>query len=263
MLPLEEVVQQINTVHQTTFLSGDRYTTGEQGAYALSDAQGRRSILKWQPGTDHLERVLYAQTVTERLRMQGYPAPVYLYIGVAAGGIYSVQQRLAGTTMRRLTLQNLPDALKLHALHATQAPAGPRDWPREVIQTVMEGGNGYCLHTSLQQHSPETAHMLQTLQGLVIAHQERIRETNEIVHFDFQPANLLTRQGAISGVVDWEGVRPGDSAGSAKKRGPPVAPPSRRQGAARRCTCSAAVPAASVGLLAPWPGGRTLALAQR
>lgn len=212
MFFLEELVQHLNTVYPDGFVAGERYATGEQGAYALTDAQGQQFVLKWQPGTNPMERILYAQAVTERLRRQGYPAPAYVSIGTALGGTYSIQQKLAGAPMHCLTTQQLPDVLELQALHTIQAPAGPRDWPREVIQTVMEGGEGYCLHHSLQQHSAETASMLQTLQSLVAAHQHTISETNEIVHFDFQAANLLVHQHAISGVVDWEGVRAGDSA---------------------------------------------------
>ncbi len=210
--PLNELVQQINTTQRTAFIAGDRFAMGEQGAYALLDAQGQRFVLKWRPGTDHMRQTLYAQALAEHLRMQGYPAPAYLSIGTALEGIYIVQQALPGTPMPCLTAQNLPDVLQLLALHATQAPPGPRDWPLEVIQTVMQGGNGYCLHTSLQHHSPETASMLKTLQGLVTAHQKSISEIEEIVHFDFQAANLLVHQHTLSGVVDWEGARAGDSA---------------------------------------------------
>ncbi|HLV97778.1 MAG TPA: aminoglycoside phosphotransferase family protein [Ktedonobacterales bacterium] len=209
---LADLVEHLNIAHHSTFIAGDRYALGEQGAYALSDAQGHRYVLKWQPRANHLERVLYAQAVTERLRAQGYPSPAYLHIGAALGGTYSVQQALPGTPIGCLTLQNLPDILKLQALHAMQAPPGPRTWPREVVQTVLEGGDGYCLHISLQQHSPETARMLQTLQRLVADYQQHISETNEIVHFDFQAANFLVYQDRLSGVVDWEAASAGDSA---------------------------------------------------
>ena len=210
---LEELIQQLNTAHQATFIAGNRYTTGEQGAYALTDARGHQFVLKWHPTPDYLERVLYAQAVTEQLRARGYPAPAYAHSGAALGGTYSIQQALPGTPIGHITLQHLPEVLQLQALHAAiQAPAGPRDWPLEIIRTVMHGGNGYCHHSSLQQYSPETALMLQTLQRLVSAHQDRITETNEIVHFDFQAANFLSHQDMISGVVDWEGVCAGDSA---------------------------------------------------
>ena len=209
---IENVLQSLNRTHQTTFRLGQRYAIGEQGAYALIDAQGQAYVLKWQPRANHLQQAPYAQTVTEHLRAQGYPAPAYLHIGSALGGVYTIQQALPGAPMGHVTLQRLPDVLKLQAMHASPAPPGLRDWPREVAQTVLQGGEGYCLHASLRQHSPETAEMLQTLQALVAAYQGAIEETNEIVHFDFQPANLLIHDNAVSGVVDWDGVRAGDSA---------------------------------------------------
>lgn len=209
---IDNVLQHLNRTQQTSFRLGQRYAIGEQGAYALIDVQGQAYVLKWQPRSNHLQQAFYAQSVTEHLRAQGYPVPAYLHIGSALGGVYTIQQALPGAPMGRLTLQHLPDVFKLQALHAGPAPPGPRDWPREVAQTVLQGGDGYCLHASLRQHSPETAEMLQTLQALVTAYQGAIEETNEIVHFDFQPANLLIHNDTVSGVVDWDGVRAGDSA---------------------------------------------------
>lgn len=209
---LEELIQHLNAAHHTTLRAGARYASGEQGAFALTDAQGRRYVLKWQPGSDHLERIFYAQTVTEHLRARGYSAPAYAHIGTALGRTYSIQQALPGTTMHRLPFQLVPEILQLQALHASTAPPGPREWPCEVIQTVLHGGDGYCLHASLQQHSPETAAMLRTLQHLVTDDKNGIAEINEIVHFDFQAANFLSDQCRVSGVVDWEGAQAGDSA---------------------------------------------------
>ena len=36
--------------------------------------------------------------------------------------------------------------------------------------------------------------------------------TRDAVHFDFQDANILVRNGAIAGVIDWEGCCAGDRA---------------------------------------------------
>jgi hypothetical protein len=209
---LEKLIQHINTVHHAMFIVGERYATSEQGAYALADAHGHKYVLKWQPTTQHIERILYAQSLTEHLRTQGYPAPAYLHIGAALGGTYTIQQALPGEPMRRFTAEHLPAILKLHALHISEAPPGPRAWPGEVVQTVMEGGDGYCLHASLKQHSSETARMLQALQRLVTENHHCISEINEVVHFDFQAANFLIQQDTLSGIVDWEGARAGDSA---------------------------------------------------
>ena len=78
-----ELLQEINAIHITTFELGERYTTGEQGAFAVFDHQGKRGVLKWTPGTHALDRLEQARAITDRLRSVGYPAPGYLYIGQA------------------------------------------------------------------------------------------------------------------------------------------------------------------------------------
>jgi aminoglycoside phosphotransferase (APT) family kinase protein len=78
------------------------------------------------------------------------------------------------------------------------------------VNTVLFGGDGYCLHTSLQEYSQETAELLRKLQTLVYAYKDEPHETNDVVHGDFQPSNLLVHDQEISGVIDWEAVSAGD-----------------------------------------------------
>ncbi|HEY4388629.1 MAG TPA: phosphotransferase, partial [Ktedonobacteraceae bacterium] len=169
-------------------------------------------VLKWQSDLEHANHLQYVRAVTDQLRAQGYPAPEYRWFGHALGGIYSLQTTLPGTPLQTITEPLLTRLLELNELQVGQAPLGPRHWPEEVVNTVLSGGQGYCLHTSLQHHSPETAHLLHQLQEIVIMYREEITETNDIVHFDFQHANILTHQQEISGVIDWDGIRAGDAA---------------------------------------------------
>src|SRR5947207_15399493 len=93
----KELLQEINTIHLTTFELGERYTTGEQGALASFDQEGRRGVLKWIPGTQPLGRLDRASAVTDGLWRIGYAVPRYLYIGGARGGTYSIQLAAAGS----------------------------------------------------------------------------------------------------------------------------------------------------------------------
>lgn len=213
-MQLQQLLQHINETHNTTFILSGRYADGEQGAYAIADQEGQHYVLKWSVGgTDHLDQLRYASAITDRLRATGYPAPAYLYTGTAFDSTYFIQTALPGVPMQRLTRYYLPQALKLNELQIGQAPgSGPRNWRQEVINTVLYGGNGYCLHEALQHHSPETAQLLHTLQEIVLTHQDEVPTANDIAHFDFNPANLLISNGTISGVVDWDGVYAGDCA---------------------------------------------------
>lgn len=210
-MQLPQLLQHINERHNATFAFVNRYTTGEQGAYAITDCEGRQYVLKWRTGTHHVDQLRYAGNVTNRLRAAGYPAPEYLYIGTAFDSTYYIQTTLPGVPMRRLTPHYLPQALKLNELQMGQAPgSSPDDWRQVLINCVLYGGDGFCLHSSLQQHSPETAQLLYTLQNIVLAHQDELPIAGDIVHVDFNPANLLISNEAISGVVDCDGVCAGD-----------------------------------------------------
>lgn len=205
-----ELLQRINALHQTTFMLVEKYSDGEQGAFAITDQSGERYVLKWAAGAHNLHWMEGARTVTDRLRSVGYPAPRYLYIGRLSGGIYSVQSTLPGSPLRTLTTALLPRLLALNELQAGRAIPGGRDWHQEVIKTVLFGGDEYCLHTSLQQHSQDTADLLRQLQALVIAYQDEFHRTGDMVHGDFQQSNILIHDGQISGVIDWDGWNAGD-----------------------------------------------------
>jgi aminoglycoside phosphotransferase (APT) family kinase protein len=112
--------------------------------------------------------------------------------------------------MQRLTPTLLPRLLELNELQVGRAVPDSADFHQEVIQTVLHGGDGYCLHDSLRQHSRGTAEMLRALQALVVEHQDQPHCSNDIVHVDFAHANILVEAGQISGVVDWQAAYSGD-----------------------------------------------------
>ena len=205
-----ELLQSINALHQTTFALVEQYPDGEQGAFAITDHLGRRCVLKWEPGADNLSRMQEARAVTDLLRSIGYPAPPSLFMGYALEGLYSIQSALPGSPLRSLTTTLLPRLFELNWLQVGRALPGQRDWHQEVINTVLSGGDGYCLHASLQQYSRGTAHLLHELQALVVAYQAEPHRTGDIVHGDFQHTNMLIHDEQISGVIDWDGSSAGD-----------------------------------------------------
>lgn len=207
-----ELLQKINTIHRTAFELQERYTTGEQGAFAVFDHEGKRGVLKWTPGTDAVGRLEQARAVTDRLRSVGYPAPSYLYIGEALGGTYSLQLTLPGFPMPLSAMaQYLPRLLELNAMQARLACPDLPDWHLEAVNTVLFGGEDYCLHSSLQHYSPATASLLSNLQSRVAAHRDTPHRTNDVVHTDFQHTNILVHEHQISGVIDWDAPYAGDA----------------------------------------------------
>lgn len=205
-----QLLQTINHTQGTTFSLLQRYPDGEQGAFAITDKQGKHYVLKWNPNTSSLRDLEDAKTSTDLLHSIAYPVPRYAFIGHAFTGIYSIQEALPGSPIPHLTAKFLPRLLELNALQRDRALASQRDWHQEAVETVLSGRNGYCLHSSLQEHSRETAQLLQELQRLVATHQDAPHRTNDIVHGGFQHANILIHNEEVSGIVDWSAPGMGD-----------------------------------------------------
>src|SRR5262249_19347592 len=81
-----------------------------------------------------------------------------------------------------------------------------------VADDVLQGGAGYCLLDPMREHGPDTARLLGLLQELAARHRDIATPATDIVHFDFQPANILSQPDRITGVVDWDGICAGDRA---------------------------------------------------
>jgi hypothetical protein len=204
------LLQHINIVHGTTFALLERYADGEQGAFAVLDRTGRRGVMKWQSGISNLGRMQDAQAVTNLLRNDLYPAPHYLFIGCAQEGVYSIQTTLPGSPMRNVTAAIAARLLEINRIQAGCALPGLRDWHQEAVSTVLFGGNGYCVHTSLQHHSQETSHLLKILQSITTRYQHEPHRTGDIVHNDFQHSNVLIDDGQVSGIIDWDAPYAGE-----------------------------------------------------
>jgi hypothetical protein len=208
----------INEQHGTAFAPGGRYPTGEQGAFAITEAEGagvRRYVLKWGPGKEIPDSLRQAVDVTAHLQAVGYPTPCYRLLGMAPplGVVYSIQEELPGTPLgERLDRPLLDRLLELNALQREQAIGPVRAWPEPVAGPVLHGGDGFCLLDSLRSYSAATAALLGVVQRLVSAGMGEPSPTDDIVHFDFQGSNILVDQDGISGVVDWEGTCSGDRA---------------------------------------------------
>lgn len=209
-MKVADLLQLINEQHGTAFELLARYTSGEQGAFAIADRDGQRYVLKWEADEGPLDRLKEVSLVTDTLRTVGYPAPRYRLIDHVQWYSYTIQEALPGAPMEVVTLPLLPRLLELNRLQVGLATSTYSDWPGPVVDTVMEGGDGFCLLDSLRTYSSETAELLGTLQGIVLAHSNEQFETNDVVHFDFNPSNILVDNGQVSGVIDWEGTCAGD-----------------------------------------------------
>lgn len=153
-----------------------------------------------------------AAAVTERLRELGYPAPRYVQVEAD----WALQEELPGEPLE--PWRPLPEeiATELLSFHTPQAEAFPGagawagSWRRVVAASVLSGARSYLRLATLRDHSDRSRELLERCQDAVRRFGERVPELDAIVHWDFTPDNVLARDGRVTGVIDWEGARPGD-----------------------------------------------------
>jgi Ser/Thr protein kinase RdoA (MazF antagonist) len=181
-----------------------------RSAFWVKDRSGTVSVLKimLDAGPEAVSHLRALSPVLARLRERGYPAPRFDAIGRAPGMVFWVQQRLPGSALERgrerpdgtVLAQLLPELLRLNDAQAGLG-TGAREWPGLLTRTLTAGGDGYCLHSTLQAR-PDTRDLL----GLVRRVGDRcgpvIPPGDDFVHYDFTPANLLSDGTAITGVID-------------------------------------------------------------
>jgi aminoglycoside phosphotransferase (APT) family kinase protein len=111
-----------------------------------------------------------------------------------------------------LSPAQVEQVLALNERQRDLAPAEMPRWPARIVNDALNGGDGYCLLDAMRQHGPDTARLLALVQEIAARYRDVATPTTDIVHFDFQPANILAQPDRITGVVDWDGVRGGDRA---------------------------------------------------
>jgi hypothetical protein len=206
----DALVSAINARHGLQLTLGERYPRGEQGAFAVHDATGAEFVLKWSIDTSMRERIHRASLVTDHLRDRGYPVSRYRFHGVVDDVYYTLREALPGQPIGTVSLAHLPRLLELNALQRGSSPLAASNWPQSIVGSVLNGCDGYCVVASLDGYSRTTRALLAEVQGHAARYSDTACPTADIVHFDFNPVNILADDGRVSGVVDWDGTMTGD-----------------------------------------------------
>ena len=185
---------------------------GESRTTFIVAAGGEELIVKVAPGDQSaLQRQRRLVRLVGGLRVRGYPAPEYLGAGEADGVTFTVQRRLPGETLdpasggppgQELFAALLPDLLAAVELQADTGDLAEPPWPRWLLSTIEDGGDGYCLHETMRQ-AGGTTRLLERLQELSRRNCGGPVRSGDIVHFDMNPANIVHDRGQLSGIVDW------------------------------------------------------------
>jgi Ser/Thr protein kinase RdoA (MazF antagonist) len=179
-------------------------------AFWVTDRAGRVSLLKIIPGAgpEAAGRLRALDVVLSRLRARGYPAPALCGIGSVSGLVFWIQERLPGHVLDRGTgglaraavAAVLPRLLELNDAQRGLG-TGPDIWPGLIARTLARGGDGYCLHATLQA-SRAARDMVPVLRRIGDRCCPAIPAGTDFVHYDFTPANLLSDGTVTTGVID-------------------------------------------------------------
>jgi aminoglycoside phosphotransferase (APT) family kinase protein len=188
-----------------------RTALGESGTTFLVDED---LVLKVVPDVDGaLANQGRLVRVVGGLRARGYPAPVYVAVGRADGVVFTVQERLPGRPLEPAALESvLPQVLEAVELQAGAGDLEDPPWPGWLLETIEHGGDGYCLHSTMERH-PDTQALLERLRGIAAAADVGPARSIDVLHFDLSPANILHVDGRLTGVVDWNVPFPGAAQG--------------------------------------------------
>ena len=184
---------------------------GESGAaFWARERGGATWMLKIAPGpaagvADALDAL---QAVTGRLRDRGYPAPRVRATGQAAGSAFWITERLPGRVLSgaggtpgyAAVSRLLPELFRLNDAQAGLG-AGGSAFRDLITRTLVTGGDGYCLHSTLAVR-PDTRELLAALRRIGEICGPAVPPGADFTHFDFQFMNLLSDGRAITGVVD-------------------------------------------------------------
>jgi hypothetical protein len=200
---------------------------GESGAaFWVRERGGAAWLLKVTPASVTSLQALDA--LTGRLRARGYPAPRLRAIGQLGGLVpdstgpggrasdhrafdhraFWIQERMPG---RGLSLAGgAPDCVavsrllpELFRLNDAQAGlgGGGADWRQLITTTLLAGGDGYCLHSTMAAR-PDTRELLSAVRGIGASCGPAIPSGVDFTHFDFHFLNLLSDGTTITGVID-------------------------------------------------------------
>lgn len=180
---------------------------GNVGAAYVGLPDGTEGVLTIGPGRDAAPLRQTAQAL-ELARERDIPAPRYLLVVEVPGGVAIVQERMPGTHPTRID-STLVEAMVVLNERCAGLLAG-RDLLTAPALYLTRSGPGFCVHESLERYDERTRQMLGRIREIGGSYPTQL-VGDDLVHLDFHCGNVLVDPaGAITGVVDWDGIGRGD-----------------------------------------------------
>ena len=183
-----------------------------------SDAGARYATLAGQPvvvkqaALDARPRFEAVAALLERLVARGLPVPTYRLL--ERDGLLVVAQTVLPGVVDGSPGPAVIDAV----LAASELLAGVDDvptvngldWPALLVHTLTVGEDGWCRHAPMRAFSPRTRALVEHAEACGATLDPVSVPTVDCVHLDLHAGNLLVSGDRLTGIVDWDGVLPGD-----------------------------------------------------
>lgn len=187
--------------------------SGEHGAVEATVSGRGRYVVKWT-WHPHLWQHDVAE-LTVRLRTLRYPAPRVIAADRLHDMAFYVQEKLPGAPSDELDVDQLEQIIDLVELHAGAArglssPASTLPWGEQILRDLADPGHWTPRKQALAAHSPRGADLVRDIARQAVRLDLSRLPADDVVHGDYGLGNMLFHAGGLSGVIDWDGWRPGD-----------------------------------------------------
>lgn len=207
-----DAVSLLSDVVGTEYVLVGPLAGGETGATAVDSAAGQRYVLKWELDLDNQDRRREGVDLADRLREEArWPAPRQQVIE-AGECLFVLQEFLPGATVNHLSHELVDTLFEMHERRLDMASdQKPNRWADDMIEILVAGGNGYCLHEPLRTFNPRTRRVVERIEEIGRSTKPADLQADNVVHGDLHPGNLLQTEGRLSAVVDMDYTRLGDA----------------------------------------------------
>jgi hypothetical protein len=190
--PLADVVAQINDRHHALWTPIRKLSGGYHlGAYEIAAADATRAVLKWWPSSDIPDELSATARAVEGARLAGWPTPEWFAYGALPDGReYLVEEFIDGSELTGFRSREVDQLLAANRVQAARRPDTRRDWSEVVWSVVFDGAAGLAAR---MRQDPEGARLLQRLEESTIEARGLRLPSDDLVHGDFGPVNVLVR----------------------------------------------------------------------
>jgi hypothetical protein len=208
-----DATQLLSELTGQTFELIGRLPGGETGAHEVRGPDRSRWVAKWDLRPDSQADRRMAVGLTARLRDEaGWPVPGQWSVE-SDTCLFVLQEYLFGQPVQIFNEATVDRLLELHSRRIGLArPEDAPTWPNHLIETLLQGGTDYCLHSSLRSYDARTVKLLDRIIEIGRSVRPRDLAGCDIVHWDLHAGNLLQVEGRLSGIVDNDFVTVGDAA---------------------------------------------------